>query len=79
MAAKLKTGFYQGLHAEPHYMWVLKENADKTVDVGTEDGTLIVGKCPLSPTAKPGHFTLGKMPDGAPVEAQEAETTEEKV
>lgn len=76
MAAKQKTGFYQGLHAEPHYMWVLKENADKTVDVGTEDGVLIVGKCPVSPKAKAGHFTLGKVPDAAPEIEAEAETTQ---
>lgn len=61
MATPAKTGFYTHDFAEPKEFSVLKENPDKTVDIGTGD-TVAVRSCPVSAEPKHGHFTFGKLP-----------------
>ena len=76
MAAK-KTGFYHALHTKPKELSVLKENADGTVNLGTEEGVLVVGKCPVAEAPMPGHFTFGKLPETAVETEKKTETKTE--
>jgi hypothetical protein len=68
MAAK--TGFYHAPHAKPSALTILKENEDGTVDIGTPKGVLVVGKCPIADSPKPGYFTVGKLPEPEKVESK---------
>jgi len=71
MAKEIKFGFYHVTDAKPKKLTVLKENADKTVDLGEGD-VLVVGKCPVASEPKHGHFTFGELPK----EAAKPEKTE---
>ena len=42
---------------EPQSLVILAEHADGTVDLGHEDGRLVIGHCPVSDASKPGHAT----------------------
>ncbi len=76
-AANAKTGFYHAVHTEPKRFSVLKENPDKTVDIGeTVDGKPVIAVrcCPVATAAKPGYFTLGE----AVPEPEESDEPEKK-
>lgn len=55
-----KVLYHPGYNREPWPLFVLSKNADGTLELGTEDKTLIVGKCPVAEVATLGHCTLGE-------------------
>ncbi len=61
--AAAKTGFYHAVHTTPKKFTVLKENPDKTVDIGEMvDGKPVIAVrcCLVATAATPGCFTLGE-------------------
>lgn len=75
MAKEIKFGYYHTTDAKPKKLAVLKENSDKTVDLGEGD-VLVVGKCPVASEPQHGHFTFGELPKVAE-KTEKTETTTE--
>ena len=69
MAAKekSKTVLYHSPFAEPKELLVLKENKDGTVDIGREDGTVVVRGCKVTDAPVHGHVTAHTPDESAPV------------
>lgn len=68
MAAKekSKTVLYHAPFAEPKEFLVLKENKDGTVDIGREDGTVVVRGCKVTDAPVHGHATVHTADESAP-------------
>jgi hypothetical protein len=55
---------------ERNDLLVLKENSNGTVDIGTDDGTLIIGQCPIG--TKSGQCTIQTASESKAEAAEEA-------
>ena len=68
MAAKekSKTVLYHAPFAQPQEFLILKENKDGTVDIGREDGTVVVRGCKVTDLAVHGHVTAQTTDESVP-------------
>jgi len=72
----MKRALYHQEFRDPKPMAVLKEYEDGTVDLGTEDGKLIVGSCTVSDHPNPGQATIVKKAEAAKSDADSDKATD---
>ena len=63
---KSKSVLYHSPNAKPKLFVVLKEAKDGTVEIGTEDGTVVVRGCRITDKPELGHVTLAEVLETTP-------------
>jgi hypothetical protein len=56
-----KSVLYHSPNAKPKPLVVLKESKDGTVEIGTEDGMVVVRGCRITTEPEMGHVTLAEV------------------
>jgi len=59
----MKSAHYHQENQAPQVFLVLAEHDDGTVDLGTAEGTLVIGRCQVAAQPRPGQCTLEDTAD----------------